>query len=494
MPPKHNKAVVIGAGIGGLATAALLGKEGYHVTVLEKNSSLGGRAMTYTQDGFTFDMGPSWYLMPEVFERFFSLFNKKVEDLYTLKRLDPQYRISFKESPQEYVDIHKDLDKNMEVFEHIARGSSSVIQEYLDLAKYQYDIAMNQFVYKNYDSLLDIIDPRLMIEGTKLRLFKTLNDFISQYTNNEKIKKILQYTMVFLGGSPNNTPAFYSIMSHIDFHLGVYYPMGGMIRVIQALEQMCTENGVTLHTSQEVTRIQTRNGHATQVHTTEETWEADVVISNADYPHTEISLLDEQSRAYSSEYWERKTMAPSCFLLYLGVRGKVPHLLHHNLFFADKWEKHFSQIFDIPCWPEDPSYYLCCPSKTDPTVAPAKDDNIFVLVPVASGLQDDDSTRERYAETILTDIEKQIGESLRDRILVQKIVSQRDYISLYNAYKGTALGLAHTLFQTALFRPKNRSSRVSNLYYAGQYTHPGIGVPMCLISAELTVQRLVQDF
>jgi phytoene desaturase len=487
----HKSAIIIGAGFGGLATAALLAKKGYTVTLLEKNDHPGGRAMVYKEKGFTFDMGPSWYLMPEAFERYFSLFDTKPSDFYTLKRLDPQYRVYFDKDDR--VDMYRDLQKNLDTFDSIAPGAGKLVEEYLDLAKYQYDIAMNQFIYKNYNSLLDIMDPRLMIEGTKLKLFSSLNAFVSQYTNQDKIKKILQYTMVFLGGSPSNTPAFYSIMSHIDFHLGVFYPMGGMGKVIEGLAKLCKENRVKIVTNQEVKRIHVRNKHAHSVETQDKTYEADLVISNADYPHTETDLLTSHNQTYSKEYWERKTIAPSAFLLYLGVKGTVKNLSHHTLSFADDWEHHFAQIFDDPAWPDKPSYYVCCPSKTDPSVAPKGHENIFVLVPVAAGLKDTKDVRMKFRSKIISHIEHITGEKIDNRIVVERIFSQQDYASMYNAYKGTALGLAHTLFQTALFRPQNKSKNVDNLYYVGQFTHPGIGVPMCLISAELTTERIVNE-
>lgn len=486
---QEQKVIVIGGGIGGLATAALLGKKGYDVTLLEKNDRLGGRAMVYKEKGFTFDLGPSWYLMPDVFERFFALFDKKPEDFYTLKRLDPQYRVFF--SSDHHVDIHKDLNKNLAVFDSLAKGSGALVKDYLDIAKYQYEVAMDRFVYKNYDSVVDILDPRLMMEGTKLKLFTSLNAFVSQYTESDKIKKILQYTTVFLGGSPQNTPAFYSIMSHIDFHLGVFYPQGGIGTIITALEKLCRAQGVKIELNQDVTNITVKDGKAQEVQTKDKAYPADIVISNADYPFTEMYLLPPRYHTYTKSYWERKTMAPSAFLMYLGIKGKVEKLQHHTLFFADKWEEHFTQIFDSPDWPNDPSYYVCCPSKTDSDVAPTGHENVFVLVPVASGLEDTPEIREHFSNQVLSHLESLVGESIKDRLVIKKIHAHNDFSELYHAYKGTALGLAHTLFQTAILRPKNRSPKVPNLYYVGQYTNPGIGLPMCLISAELTSQRVV---
>lgn len=487
---KKQTIIIIGAGIGGLSTAALLAKDGHNVTVLEKNDQIGGRAMHFKEQGFLFDMGPSWYLMPEVFERYFALFGKKPSDYYQLVKLDPQYRVFF--SKDDIVDIRADLDKNLALFESWEPGSAAKVTEYLEKARYQYEVAMKKFVYRNYNSIFDILKPE-MAEGAKLNIFESLDKHVSRYVSHKKIKQILQYTNVFLGGSPKNTPAMYSILSHVDFHQGVFYPMGGLNQLVNALESLCKEYGVIIRTNQEVTKIDIQDKKIQTVQTTDKTYTADKVIANADYHHVETTLLPQESQSIPETSWEKKTLAPSAFILYLGIKGPVKNLHHHNLFFANDWEKHFDGIFNDPHWPEDPSYYICCPSKTDPTVAPNGDENIFVLVPVAAGLEDSDEVRERYAKKILTHIEELIGETIQDRIVVQRIHSQRDYKQLYNAYKGTALALSHTLMQTAIFRPANKSKKVSNLYYVGHYTNPGVGVPMCLISAELVREQLIHD-
>lgn len=486
----QKKVLIIGAGIGGLSTAALLAKDGHNVTILEKNDQIGGRAMHFEEKGFLFDMGPSWYLMPEVFERFFGIFGKKPSDYYTLKKLDPQYRVFF--SKDDVVDIQADLEKNLTMFESWEKGSAAKITDYLEKARYQYDVAMKKFIYRNYNSIFDIMKPE-MAEGAKLNVFENLDKHVSRYTKNKKIKQILQYTNVFLGGSPKNTPAMYSIMSHIDFHQGVFYPMGGMNKLITALEQLCTEYGVEILTNQAVESIEVKNKYAQSVKTKSDIYTADIVISNADYPFTEIQLLKKEHRSIDETAWKKKTIAPSGFILYLGIKGKVKNLKHHNLFFANDWEVHFDGIFNNPSWPEDPSYYICCPSKTDPAVAPELDENIFVLVPVAAGIEDSDEIREKYTKKIIRHIEQLVGESIQNRIIVQKVHSQRDFKELYNAFQGTALGLSHTLLQTAIFRPGNKSKKVNNLYYVGQFTNPGVGMPMCLISAELVREQLTKD-
>lgn len=484
MPVSKLTAAVIGGGIGGLATAALLAHKGYAVTLYEKNPQLGGRAMQTTIDGFVFDRGPSWYLMPEVFERYFALFGHQSSDFYTLHKLQTQYRVYW-DMQGDHTDISANLAQNLATFEAIEPGCSAAVTSYLEKARYQYEVSMKHYLYTSFDKISDYLRPSLLVEGIKLHLFESLDTHTRRYFSSEKLRKILQYTNVFLGGSPKKTPALFSLMSHIDFHQGVFYPMGGMYETVKALITLCEAHHVTFQLNSPISHLDVADGRATL---------ADIVVSNADYAHTEMHLLDPVYQSYPKKYWERATIAPSAFILYLGVQGNVKNLVHHNLFFDHDWERHFDQIFSNPGWPEDPSYYVCCPSKTDPSVAPAGDENIFVLVPVAPGLTDDDATRERFADKIITHLEQITGDSIRERITTKLIHSHRDFISLFHAYRGTALGLSHTLFQSAFFRPKNKSAKVSNLYHVGQYTLPGIGVPMCLIGAEVVTEKILRDF
>lgn len=485
---RQKKVTIIGGGIGGLATAALLGKQGYTVTLLEKNDKIGGRASVWKEKGFTFDLGPSWYLMPDVFERYFALFDKKPKDFLKLHHLDPHYRVFFDKN--DYVDLQKDMKANLALFNTLEPGVSSQIQQYLSVAQTQYNAAIQHILYKNFASVTDFLSPAIAKEGSKLNVFENLDHYVSRFTTSERVKQILEYTIVFLGGSPKNTPAFYSIMSHIDFTLGVFYPMGGIYTIVQALEKLCKEYGVAIKTNEEVQQIIVENNTVTAVRTKRKTYKTDIVISNADYPYTEMHLLPKEAQTYDERYWKKRTLAPSALLIYLGVKGRLKNLQHHNLFFANNWEEHFEQIFKNPQWPDKPSYYVCTPSKTDASVAPAKHENLFVLVPVPAGLDDSDAVRIPYAEKVLSHIEDLIGQKFTKNIIVKKIFSHRDFIERYNAYQGTALGLAHTLKQTAIFRPRMKSKKVKNLYYVGQYTQPGIGMPMCLISAELVAQEV----
>lgn len=484
--------IIIGAGIGGLATAALLGKKGYNVTVLEKNKTIGGRAMQFDAKGFTFDMGPSWYLMPDAFERYYKQFNKKPSDFLKLIPLSPQYRIFF--SKKEYVDISRDLKENLALFETYEKGAAKNIAEYVKKSEYVYNSAMKYFVYKNYRSIFDFFNKKLMFEGAQLKLHKSLDAYISQYTKNDRVKKILEYSTVFLGISPKKAPALFTLLSYVDFKMGVFYPDGGIHKIIESLEQLCKENNVRIITNQEVEKIVVENGKIIGVKTHNKTYTSDLVISNADYPFTETQLLEKKYRTYGQEYWKKKTIAPSAFILYLGIKGKVKNLKHHNLFFEHDWQKHFDEIFDDPKWPDKPSFYVSCPSKTDKTVAPKDCENIFVLVPVAPGLNDTDKIRKEYRTKIIKELEEMTGDILSDRILYERIFAQRDYKDLYNAYKGTALGLAHTFFQSAAFRPQNKSKKVKGLYYVGQYTLPGVGMPMCLIGAEILTDRILKEY
>lgn len=491
-------AIIIGSGFGGLGAAAILGKAGYQVTVLEKNDQLGGRAGLLevdTESGhFKFDMGPSWYLMPDVFQHFFEILGEDVNDHLNLQKLGPSYRIFYKDTFRK-VDIYSDLKRDIPTIEQIEPGAGRALERYLDQAAYQYDVAKDRFMYKNYDSIRDFFTKEMAMEGRKLSVLSNMNKYVSKYFTTDAMQKIMQYPLVFLGSSPYNTPAIYNIMSHIDFNMGVYYPQGGIYEIVKALQKIGEKHGATFRTNSEVMKIIVEEGKATGVMLTSgDTLKADIVISDADVHHTEQELLAEPYRTKSERYWKSRTLAPSALIMYLGVKGEIPSLVHHNLLFSKDWRKNFSEIFDKPKWPTDPSLYICNPSKTDPSVAPAGHENLFVLVPIAPGLDYDDDTLDKYADQVLETIEKEMRlPELRQNIVYKKLFSIKDFASRYNSYKGTALGLAHTLRQTAVFRPNNISKKVQGLYYVGANTNPGIGMPVCLISAELMYKRLIND-
>jgi phytoene desaturase len=487
-----KKAIIIGSGFGGLGTACLLAKGGYEVIVLEKNEQPGGRASVFTEQGYTFDMGPSWYLMPDIFEHFFQLMGERVEDYLDLRKLQPSYRIFFKEK-QQIVDIHSDLEKDIPVLEMLEPGCTPQIREYLKRSGYQYEIAKKHFLFKNYDSILDFLNWKTMIEGSRLSVFTKMDRYVKRFFKSDALQKIMQYTLVFLGSSPYNTPALYNIMSHIDFSMGVFYPQGGIYQVVNALVSMAKKHGAVIETGKEVKRILVNGGKASGVELADgSVREADLVISNADIAFTDMVLTPEGSRLHDEAYWKSRTLAPSAFIMYLGVDGRIPQLTHHNLLFSKNWEKNFAEIFDHPQWPSDPSLYVCAPSVTDPSVAPAGKENLFVLVPVASGLDYSTDDLERYGDTILATMEKEMQiPDLRKRIEYKKFFSVKDFAVRYNSLGGTALGLAHTMKQTAIFRPNNINPRVENLLYVGAGTNPGIGMPICLVSAELAYKRIV---
>jgi len=478
-----KKVIVVGSGFGGLAAAGLLARDDHDVIVIEKNEQAGGRASVWKNDGFTFDMGPSWYLMPDVFEKFFLEFGKKPEDYMDLVRLDPSYRVFF--DIDDYVDISADLEKNLDLFEKLEPGAKAKMKEYLESSKYEYDIAIKDFIYKDYKHLTDFFKPKLIVEGTKLHMFKKLDSYAQRFFKSEKIRKILEYTIVFLGGSPYDSPALYSLMSHVDFNMGVWFPKGGMGKLVEAIRKIAEEQGVKFVFNEPVKKILIQNGKTVGVKTSEKNYYADIVVVNADYAWAELNLLDKENRSYSEKYWEKRKIAPSAYLLFLGIDKPIKRFLHHNLYFCSNWVDHFDDIFKHSKWPDRFSYYVSCISKTDKTTAPKDCENVFVLVPVAPGLEDNEKIREIYFNKTIDHMQKLAGENLRDHIIVKRIFAHKDFSQRYNAYKGTALGLAHTLKQTAIFRPQHESKKAKNLYYTGHYNHPGIGVPMVIISSQI---------
>lgn len=490
----QQTAIVIGGGIGGLGTACLLAKAGYKVELFEKNEQLGGRASLFSAEGFRFDMGPSWYLMPDLFEHFFALLDERVEDHLELVKLQPSYRIFFqgKKNP---VDLYSDLRKDLALFETLEPGSGEVLKRYLETARVQYEIATQKIIYKNYDSWRDFLSWELFREGRKLNVFQSMNRYVSSQFSSDEIQKILQYSLVFLGSSPYNTPALYNIMSHIDFSMGVFYPQGGIYTLIEALVRIGTKLGVKFHTNAPVQKILIEEGHTVGIKCEDgTTHRAEIVVSNADHHFTEQTLLPPEAREHDEVYWQSRVLSPSAFILYLGIDREIPALQHHNLFFSKDWKKNFEEIFDHPAWPEDPSYYLCNPNKTDPSTAPKGMENLFVLVPISSKLSTTTEELARYRNKILTSLANTIGmHDLEDHIVFERTFCIDDFKERYHSFGGSALGLAHTLTQTALFRPNNENKKVQGLYYVGGNTNPGIGMPMCLVSAELVYKRLTND-
>lgn len=487
-----KKIIIIGGGIGGLGAACLLAKKGHEVTLYEKNEKLGGRANIFSADGYTFDMGPSWYLMPDIFEHFFSLLGEDIHNHLQLKKLSPSYRVVFPGDPTHpSLDIFSDLEKDLPTLEKLEPGVSEKFKEYLRRSGEQYDLAKRLFMYRNYNSPLDFLQKDFIKEGTKMNPLQTMERYLDKWFKDDRLKKILEYTLVFLGSEPKKTPALYNIMNHIDFDMGVYYPEGGIYAIIEALKKVGEKAGATFKTSTPIQKIIVKDKKVFGVELEGGIIDkADIVISNADLWFTETKLLNKEHQTYSEKFWEKQVMGPSAFILYLGLNKKIPNMIHHNLRFATNWQENFKAIFDAPALPADPSYYVCCPTKTDDTIAPQDKDLLFVLVPLAADLVVSEEKKQSFRDQVITMIAKDFDiPDLEKSISYESSYWHEDFKTDYNAYRGTALGLAHTLKQTIL-RPKNKSKKVKNLYYVGAGTNPGIGMPICLISAELAYKRV----
>ncbi len=479
---------------GGLASAILMAKDGHKVTLIEKNDHVGGRASLLKKDGFERDMWPSRYLMPDVFQKFFESIGENVQDHLTLTKLSPQYRIYFEEDTEQkephYIEITGDIAKDMKTLEAIEPGVSDAFMDYLKKSELQYDVGM-QYVYKNYDSIFDFFTFEILQQWLKLKIFSTFSTYVKKFFATSKMHKIVQYPLVFLGTAPYDAPALYNIMSHVDFNLWLFYPQGGIYEIVRVLKKIGKKHGVTYLTNTEAQQlnIDPQTKKITTVQTSQGSFTPDLVICNADMAWAETTLLAPEYQTYPATYWHKKTFAPSAFLVYLWVNKKLP-ILHHTLIFSEDRKKNFGAIFDTKELPENPSLYICTPSKTDPTVAPEGRENLFVLVPIPNGITVDKETEDRYEKMIFDYIERTCHISFQENIVSKHRFHVADFQSRYNARNGTALGLAHKLSQTALRRPNNISKKVKNLFYVGHNTNPGIGMPMVMVSAMLAHQRV----
>lgn len=482
--------LVIGAGFSGLAAATTLASEGFQVTLLEKHPSAGGRARHMQQQGFLFDMGPSWYWMPDVFEQYFGRFGKKPSDYYTLKRLDPSYAVVFGE--QERLHIPASMDKLRALFEELEPGSAQQLDKFLAQAAYKYEVGMNDLVHKPSLSVTEFLDPQLLIDVMRMDVFTSMHRHVGKFFKNDKLVRLLEFPVLFLGAVAEQTPALYSLMNYADMCLGTWYPMGGMCKIVEGMERLAVEQGVQFRYGQEVQEVIVENGVAKGVRTQEGTFWADAVVAGADYHHVESKLLPPQYRSYTEDYWQKRTMAPSSLIFYLGVSKRIKGLLHHNLFFDEDLREHAREIYTAPKWPSKPLFYVCAPSVTDPSVAPEGCENLFILMPTAPGLQDDEATREHYFSLIMERLERITGEDIRPHIAYKQSYAHRDFISDYNAFKGNAYGLANTLMQTAILKPSIQSRKVENLFYTGQLTAPGPGVPPSLISGQVVAGQVAK--
>ena len=488
-----KKIIVIGSGFAGLSAACHLAADGFEVTVLEKNAVPGGRARKFDAEGFMFDMGPSWYWMPDVFEQFFAHFGKKVSDYYDLKRLDPSYVVWF--GPDDRMDVPAGMPELEAMFEQYEPGSSARLRHFLKEAEYKYRVGMNEFVQKPGNSLLEFADWRVVSSVFRLQMLTSMSKHVRSLFKNEKLVKLLEFPVLFLGATPQKTPALYSLMNYADMALGTWYPMGGMFRIVEGMVAVAEELGVKIELNREVSNICVPNGHATEVRTVQgHSFAADVVIGAADYHHIDTQLLDSRTRSYSDEYWQTRTMAPSCLLYYLGVNKRLENLEHHNLFFDEDFGRHAQEIYESPQWPEKPLFYVSVPSKTDPAVAPAGCENLFLLIPVAPGLEDTPAIRERYYDLTMERLERLTGQNIREHVVYKRSFAHADFVADYHAFKGNAYGLANTLLQTAILKPKMKSRRVKNLYFTGQLTVPGPGVPPSIISGQVVAREVLKRF
>jgi phytoene desaturase len=484
--------LIIGAGFAGLSAAAFMAKAGWRVTVVEKNAAAGGRAQQLKAGGFTFDMGPSWYWMPDVFERYFNQFGKSVSDYYSLTRLSPSYRVYWQDG---CIDVPSDYEELKAVFESIEKGSAGKLDKYLSEAAIKYRVGIQDLVYKPGQSLTEFLDWKVISNAFKLDIFTSIKSHVARHFENEKLRQLMEFPVLFLGALPRNTPALYSLMNYADIVGGTWYPEGGMYSIARAMQALAESLGVEFRFGEAAREIFIEKGAARKLITNKAEYSADAIISGADYQFTESALLPQAYRTYSEAYWNKKVLAPSCLLYYVGLNKKIDGLLHHNLFFDVPFDKHADQIYAHPQWPDEPLFYLNIPSKTDAACAPDGHENIMMLIPVASGLSGDtENLREHYFQKALHRLEQHTRQNIADTVVYKKTFSVSDFVSEYNSYKGNAYGLANTLLQTAIFKPSCRSKKVANLFYTGQFTVPGPGVPPSIISGEVVSKQLIQSF
>jgi phytoene desaturase len=480
-----KKIIVIGAGFAGLSAATYLAHQGCDVTILEKNEVAGGRARQYVAEGFTFDMGPSWYWMPDIFEQYFADFGKKRADYYDLVRLDPSYTVFFNEN--QIWNIPAKMSELEALFERAEAGSTIALRQFLKEAAYKYQTGIGEFVQKPSQSITEFIDIRILKSVFRLDMFTSMSKHLQKWFKNPKLIQLLEFPVLFLGATPQNTPALYSMMNYADMSLGTWYPMGGMFEIVKGMVRLAEEKGVRILLNQEVKQIIVdKKKNVTACATNTNHFEADYVIAGADYHHIEQVVLPSEFRHYSAAYWDKRVMAPSSLIFYLGVNKRLTNLNHHNLFFDEDFNLHAKEIYETPKLPTNPLFYVCVPSVTDATVAPEGCENLFILIPLAPNLPDEkDDWREKYYDMVMTRLEKLTGQSVRDAVIYKRSYAHRDFQKDYHAFKGNAYGLANTLMQTAFLKPKLKNKHLNNLYYTGQLTVPGPGVPPSLISGKI---------
>lgn len=487
MHVNNKKVVIIGSGFSSLSAACYLAQKDFDVSLYEKNDTVGGRARQLTKDGFTFDIGPSWYWMPDIFDRFFADFGKRTSDYYQLDKLNPAYKIFFED---DVITIGDCMDKICDEFERIEEGSSEYLKKFITKAQSNYDIAINEIVYRPGISPLELVTSDTITRVDQF--FKTISQEVRKKFKNPKLVSTLEFPVLFLGAKPSKTPAFYSFMNFADFGLGTWHPKGGMYQIIIAMKSLAEELGVTIYTNSPVEKIVVDGGKAKGIVVNSETISADLVLSGADYHHSE-SLLDKPYRQYSEKYWARKTFAPSSLLFFIGFDKKLKNIEHHNLFFDTDFGQHASEIYDNPKWPSRPLFYANFPSVTDESMAPRDHETGFFLVPIAPGLEDTAALREQYFDIIMKRFQERTEQIVENNIIFKNSFCVNDFKEQYNSYKGNAYGMANTLSQTAFMRPGLKSKKISNLFFTGQLTVPGPGVPPSLISGKLVAELMMKN-
>lgn len=487
-----KRVLVIGAGFAGLSAATSLADKGYDVTILEKNEMPGGRARFFKAEGFMFDMGPSWYWMPDIFETYFARFGRKPSDYYNLIRLDPSYKVIF--GPTDAVDLPANLDGLKQLFDSIEPGSGTKLDEFLRQAAYKYKVGIHKFVWKPSRSITEFLSLKLLYDVARLDVFQSFASHARKFFTHPKLLQLVEFPILFLGATAENTPAMYSLMNYAEMTMGTWYPMGGMHEIVKAMVSLAEEKGVRILLNHTVQKIEVTGKTARRIITDHGSFDADVVVAGADYNHVETTLVDASQRNYDDSYWQKRVMAPSSLLFYLGVNKRLPKLEHHNLFFDEDFTLHAQEIYETPRWPSRPLFYVSAPSKTDPSVAPAGCENLFLLIPVAPDLDDTEETREKYFDLLLERLEKYVGEDIRNHLIYKRSYAHRDFKADYNAFRGNAYGLANTLLQTAFLKPSLKNKKVSNLFYTGQLTVPGPGVPPSLISGLVVADEVAKEY
>lgn len=483
------KIAIIGSGFSGLSAACYLSAAGHKVHVFEKNNEVGGRARQLkTENGFTFDMGPSWYWMPDVYEKFFNDFGYEASDFYKLQLLNPAFDVLY--GKNDLVNIPADFEELGNWFESIETGSKERLKKFMEEAKYKYKTGMELLVQKPGLSVLEFADMNVIMGALKLQVFSSFSKHIRKYFTNPKLLALMEFPILFLGAMPEETPALYSLMNYAGLKLGTWYPQGGFGKVVDAFVQIAKNNGTEFHFNSPVEKIMTSGGKADGIKVNGEIFPFDGVIASADYHHVESMLIESNEKNYSEKYWDKKTFAPSSLIFYIGVNKKIEKLNHHTLFFDESLFEHSKEIYKNPQWPSKPLFYVCCPSKTDDSVAPAGNENLFLLMPLAPGLEDTEASREKYLKIMMERLENLVGEDISPNIIYKKSYCVNDFISDYNSYKGNAYGLANTLMQTAILKPKIKNYKINNLFYTGQLTVPGPGVPPAIISGKIAAGLL----